>query len=185
MQSKFFFLIFLATIFSSYKNEESKKVEIHVTENGLEIQEIDSKNIFEQKFRNLNEIAAFKDFEEIESSVMDLGNDDYRYGFNYIKNDSISVLIFEEILDQDQKLKKFRILDTLEIRNLKEFELLIFGLCSQDEKFDGQIAAVVNSLDNKSENFDKIKRAWKANVVIHKFEEIKNIKGIKCINISP
>jgi hypothetical protein len=137
-------------------------------------------------FRNTSDIPELRNFTSMGGSVMEAGKtekDDYRFGVGSYrdKNDFI-VCIFEEFLKAEEKGKvKYKILDTINIGQVKETEYLTYCNCRQDTIWDSEIIALVIA-DHDNEFYERIIKAWRANTKTGKIEIIKNLKGINCSN---
>ncbi len=143
-------------------------------------------SLYGKIFRNIADIPELKNFTHIGSSVMDAGkmeNGDYRFGVaSYRDNKDFVICIFEEFLESNEKGKvNYKILDTINIGQIKETEFLSFCNCRQDTIWDSEIIALVVA-DYNYEYFDRIIRAWRADTYTGKIKIVKNLTGINCVN---
>ena len=137
-------------------------------------------------FRNITEIPELKNFTPLGGSVMDAGkteNGDYRFGIaSFRGNNDFIICIFEEFLEATEKGKvNYKILDTINIGQIKETEYLTYCNCRQDTIADSEIIAIVVA-DRDNEYYNRIIKAWRANTKTGKIEIIKDKTGINCSN---
>ena len=142
--------------------------------------------LYGKVFRNINEIPELKDFTSMGGSVIDTGKTDkgdHRYGIgSYRDKNDFVICIFEEFLKAEEKGKvKYKILDTINIGQLKETEYFTYCNCRQDTIWDSEIIALVVA-DHDNEYYDRIIKAWRANTKTGKIEVIKEKSGINCSN---
>jgi len=137
-------------------------------------QQTDKNSIFLKQYRDINEFECFKDFTEISSAI--IGNK-FDFGIAQIRNKELNVIIFDKVVPGLKST--FEILDTLQIRNLKETEYISYQLCRKDTINDSEIIAVV--LFDDTEYFTKVLKAWRANRKTGKIIEIETT-GIDCMN---
>jgi hypothetical protein len=144
-------------------------------------------SLYGKIFSHITDIPELKNFTSIGGSVMDAGkieNGDYRFGIaSYRDNNDFVICVFEEFMESNEKGKvNYKILDTINIGQLKETEFLSYCNCRQDTVWDSEIIALVVADENK-EYYDRIVRAWRADTYTGKIKMVKNFTGINCVNI--
>lgn len=142
--------------------------------------------LYGKVFRNVTEIPELRNFIHMGGSVMDAGkteNGDYRFGIASFRDDKDYIIcVFEEFLEANEKGKvNYKILDTINIGQLKETEYFTYCNCRQDTIWDSEIVALVVA-DHDKEYYDRIIKAWRANTKTGKIEVIKDKTGINCSN---
>ncbi len=131
------------------------------------------------EYYKLNELKAFKDFKCQQSRTVE-GLYKSKFGLDHYKKDNINLIIFDEIVRYDKGKPIFKMLDILEIKDLKKDEEIDFTLCTLDKKTDNEIITIFKH-DDKDVFKKIIIKAWRANRNIGKFEIINDIKEIECI----
>ena len=139
-------------------------------------QQTDKNSIFLKQYRDINEFECFKDFTQIGSAIIGETNK-FNFGITQIKDKELNVILFNKVVPGIKST--FEILDTLQIRNLKETEYISYQLCRKDSINDSEIIAIV--LFEDTEYFTKVLKAWRANRKTGKIIEI-GTTGIDCIN---
>jgi len=142
--------------------------------------------LYGKVFGNITDIPELKNFTSMGGSVMDAGKTekgDYSFGIGSCRdNNDFIICIFEEFLKAEEKGKvNYKILDTVNIGQIKETEYLTYCNCRQDTIWDSEIIALVLA-DHDKEYYNKIIKAWRADTKTGKIEIIKNLKGINCSN---
>lgn len=142
--------------------------------------------LYGKVYGNIAEIPELSNFTHMQGSLIDEGNTDnveYRFGISSFgtENDFI-ICVFDELLKPHEKGKaNYKILDTINVGQIKETEYLSFCDCRQDTILDSEIIAIVLAEHHK-EYYDQVTKAWRANTKTGKIEVIKNLKGINCYN---
>ena len=91
-------------------------------------------------------------------------------------------IIFKEFLQYDGNGNPiWRILDTINVRELKNNEILTSCDCQKDDKPDEEIIAIVIITDARF-FIGKIAKAWRANTKTGRIEPIINLKGINWVS---
>lgn len=139
-------------------------------------QQTDKNSIFSKQYRDINEFECFKDFNQISSAIIGEPNK-FDFGIAQIKNKELNVILFNKVVPGLKAT--FEILDTLQIRNLKETEYISYQLCRKDSINDSEIIAVV--LFEDTEYYTEVLKAWRANRKTGKIIEIETT-GIDCMN---
>ncbi len=127
-------------------------------------------------YRRIDEVVAFKGYQEQEGSMLNPTSDNY--GISRIAKLGYNILVFERIIPDGIKVR-FKLLDTLHIGRLTQRRAVIPVLCDLNKKNDSEIVALVIMDDN--EYFTKVIKAWRANKRTNRFERIST-KGISCLN---
>ena len=180
-----FTLIFLTLSCSDSKKEKkSEKLQIEKQEVVISEPEHTEKSLFDIVFRKIEDVEYFKDFEKNSGTVINYENSKWEYAFVEMQNQNNRIIILEKIIETGEPKKKYQILDTIHINNVKENEFTSIGICQNNEKVDSRILAIIERTENDFdlEYYSKIKRAWKANLETKKIEKITEINEITCMN---
>ncbi|MDR0516839.1 MAG: hypothetical protein LBH25_07315 [Fibromonadaceae bacterium] len=133
-----------------------------------------------------NDILELEHWEDFGGGVIEAGkyeNGNYRFGIGHFEDENGNrICIFDEFSKQwfENGRVKYKILDTINVGKLNDNEGLAYQGCLQDAIMDSEIIAIVIYEDK--EFHDKIIKAWRANTKTGRFEPIKNVTGITCIN---
>jgi len=111
--------------------------------------------------------------------LLEKGNFDTDFGIVFSHSHSKTFLLFFKIENT-----KNIIIDIVKInkKELKENKLTEY--CYSKKGADSEIIALVSDTNNDTEFYTKIKKAWRANRKIGKFEKVNRRKIIKCGNES-
>ena len=104
-------------------------------------------------------------------------NFDTDFGIAFSYSDTKTLLLFFKI----ENTKKI-IIDILEIVKKELQGNKLTEYCHTIKCADAEIIALVKETDNNAEFYTKIKKAWRANRKIGKFEKIAKRKVKKCSN---
>ena len=104
-------------------------------------------------------------------------NFDTDFGIAFSYSDTKTLLLFFKI----ENTKKI-IIDILEIDKKELQGNKLTEYCPTIKGADAEIIALVKETDNNAEFYTKIKKAWRANRKIGKFEKIAKRKVKKCSN---
>ena len=104
-------------------------------------------------------------------------NFDTDFGIAFSYSDTKTLLLFFKI----ENTKKI-IIDILEIDKKELQGNKLTEYCNTIKGADAEIIALVKETDNNAEFYTKIKKAWRANRKIGKFEKIAKRKVKKCSN---
>ncbi|MCL9770191.1 hypothetical protein NAT47_07160 [Flavobacterium sp. HXWNR69] len=104
-------------------------------------------------------------------------NFDTDFGIAFSYSDTKTLLLFFKI----ENTKKI-IIDILEIDKKELQGNKLTEYCHTIKGADAEIIALVKETDNNAEFYTKIKKAWRANRKIGKFEKIAKRKVKKCSN---
>lgn len=104
-------------------------------------------------------------------------NFDTDFGIAFSYSDTKTLLLFFKI----ENTKKI-IIDILEIDKKELQGNKLTEYCHTIKGADAEIIALVKETDNNAEFYIKIKKAWRANRKIGKFEKIAKRKVKKCSN---
>lgn len=172
----------LAFLFFSCVDNKNKTE----TQSSLSKQIEKKKTIFDIVFRDIHEIKYFKNYKHRTSTIINYEEDKWDYAFVEMVNKNNRIVILEKIIETKQPQKKFQIIDTIHINNLKKHEFLSFGLCMKNRRLDSEIFTLIEGAESELdlEYYSKIKIAWKANLTTKKIEKMSQISGIKCKNES-
>lgn len=137
--------------------------------------------LYGKVYRDTKTIPELKHLKDMGGCVITLN----RFSLSYVGDNENFIIIFDQFLQYNGKEAIFRILDSINVGKLKDNETYVTcsGECRKDESDDecyGSIIAIV--IDDDKEFFDRIVKAWCANMKTGKIEPITNLKGIKCVN---
>ena len=141
-------------------------------------------SIFNITYRNHSEIEFLKDYKENAGSLVATGVNEYRLALSEIQNKNKRIILLEKIIDEGKPKKKFKIVDTLNINNLKEDEFILFGECGRTEIPNRGIIAILKGNVNNAEleSFTDVQKAWEVNIKTEKMELLTDLSGIRCAN---
>lgn len=143
-------------------------------------------SIFEIQFRDITKLSDFKNYEELNETVLDYKDNKSEFALVEIQKNNNRVIVLEKIIETGEPTKNFQILDTIQINHLKESEFTYFNTCSEDGLYDPGLFTIIEETENDFdlENYTNIKKAWKINTKTKKIEPILNVKRIACLNIN-
>jgi hypothetical protein len=108
-------------------------------------------------------------------------NDATEYGIGEIPRGGMRMLWFERLTHRDDSgAAHWEVKDVLVLPRIPRNQILVYSMCFYGEKPDKEIVAIADYRPYV-EFFTRVRRAWRANRVTEKFEEIPT-KGIKCEN---
>lgn len=179
-----YIVMFLIILLVSCNSNSSEKNKLHKNLDKKERLSTENlHNIFNKNYTNVNELTPFKSFKETRGSLIDLGKKERQFGIQEIKGDNKTILLLEKLTYKDTLRPTFKILDTLEFKNLERNKYLIFCKCYQNNSLNKRIVSIVDTTGNPyPEYFKKIEKVWKINFQKGKFKEIKSPRNIKCAN---
>ena len=142
------------------------------------------KTIFNEVFRDIENLEYFKNFEMNSANVLNYGKNEWKYAATVMQSENKRIITLEKIIETGESQSKFQILDTIHINNLSEKEFISVGICENNGKADSRIIALIERFENdyELEKFTTIKRVWKANFDTQKIEKIEKIGKIACMN---
>ena len=140
--------------------------------------------MFNITYRTHSEIQYLRDYKQNKGSLVSTGANEYGLAISEIQNKNKRIILLEKIVDEGKPKKKFKIVDTLNIDNLKENEFALFGECERGEIPDRGIIAILkgNINDEDLESFTNVQKAWKVNIKTEKIELLTDLNGIECAN---
>jgi len=104
----------------------------------------------------------------------------------YMEDNGNVICIFNKMIIREDGKTDLKILDTIRTGVLKEREYLMLQCGQDDTIWDGEIFATFLLEDGKDyydeEYFDKVIRAWRADINTGRIIPIENLKGIIGIN---
>ena len=108
-------------------------------------------------------------------------NEAKEYGISEVRRRSIRMLWFEYMTHRDQAGAPYwKVKDVLVLPSIPRKQVLVYALCFSGQKPDSEIVAIAD-YKRDAEFFTRVRRAWRANRSIERFEEISP-RGIKCTN---
>ena len=148
------------------------------------IDKIDKKNNsiigMESPFRNFKDIPQLKKFNKINDTTIYESNIEDKYEILHLKNKTNHLIIFKSITTDSVENVTYKVLDTLNILNLKKSEFITIGYCYMDNRDDSNIIAVVDKTE--SLKIKNIKKVWRTNTASKKIERENNLTEINCFN---
>lgn len=102
------------------------------------------------------------------------------YGVSNVLKDSLNLLWLEKLTHRDAEGKAYwEIRDVLVLPEMSEYEGLLISVCQLNGRTDPEIIAI--GIFTEDENVVKVRKAWRANRQIEKFEEIV-VDSVICVN---
>lgn len=102
------------------------------------------------------------------------------YGVSNVLKDSLNLLWLEKLTHRDAEGKAFwEIRDVLVLPEMSEYEGLLISVCQLNNYPDPEIIAI--GIFTEDENIVKVRKAWRANRQLEKFEEIA-ADSVICVN---
>jgi len=135
--------------------------------------------IFSSSYSQQNDTKYWigKEIKSESGFLLQKENFDTDFGIAFSYSDTKTLLLFFKI----ENTKKI-IIDILEIDKKELQGNKLTEYCQTIKGDDAEIIALVKETDNNSEFYTKIKKAWRANRKIGKFEKIAKRKVKKCSN---
>jgi len=135
--------------------------------------------IFSSSYSQQNDTKYWigKEIKSESGFLLQKENFDTDFGIAFSYSDTKTLLLFFKI----ENTKKI-IIDILEIDKKELQGNKLTEYCQTIKGADAEIIALVKETDNNSEFYTKIKKAWRANRKIGKFEKIAKRKVKKCSN---
>lgn len=168
----FFTILLLTSCQSQYDPTEG--VTVKMASAALPLNTIDTQNLEDGWYSELNEISGFENYEE-ENGIL-IGKKLSIGTYVNLKNRKEKLLILEEIKHQKNGEALFRKLDSKKIM-LKENQFIATDFC-KSEKINGQIIAIYDG-GNENEPSKNIAKAWLINPTKLQLESTST-KGIVC-----
>lgn len=101
------------------------------------------------------------------------------YGVSNVLKDSLNLLWLEKLTHRDAEGKaNWEILDVLVLPEMSELEGLLISVCLQNNQPDPEIIAI--GMFSEEENMIPVRKAWRANRQLEKFEEIAT-ESVTCL----
>ena len=135
--------------------------------------------IFSSSYSQQNDTKYWigKEIKSESGFLLQKENFDTDFGIAFSYSDTKTFLLFFKI----ENTKKI-IIDILEIVKKELQGNKLTEYCHTIKGADAEIIALVKETDNNAEFYTKIKKAWRANRKIGKFEKIAKRKVKKCSN---
>ncbi|WP_324720411.1 hypothetical protein [Salinimicrobium sp. HB62] len=169
---KMLYLLFLALTISCQEN--SKTSEEAIAHNN---------DLLSMTFKDFREIEIFEKYEKAFDTAIYTGGweDDFR--LLHLRETNENLVLFYKVVDRQQNTGEntFRVLDTLQIRNLRQDEEIIIGYCYNQNYYEGELVAVAEKTDSLVAQ--KILKVWRANPASGAVEAVENFKGIICLSL--
>lgn len=144
-----------------------------------------SNPLYGKIFRDIEEIPELKDYKNTGGAVINANkyeNGDYRFGIAQLRNNNNQIFILEEFIKSDiEGQVDYKILDTIQIQNIKDDEFVTYCNCRKDKNWDYEIIALVKA-GEETEFYNKILTAWRADTKTGKISKINDTKNIDCLN---
>jgi len=128
------------------------------------------------------DIDLLEGFTKIRGMVLEKDSNGLSYSLQSFLKDKRQIVALIKKVDSNNE---YAIVDTIVIDELKEYEFVLFGVCQNNGKNDSRIIAVLKGDPRNTEiyYFDKVLKAWKANVETNKIEALDSMTNIKCNNM--
>jgi hypothetical protein len=108
-------------------------------------------------------------------------NDAKEYGISEVRRGRVRMLWFEYLTHRDQAGAPYwEVKDVLALPSIRRNQVLVYSLCFSGQKPDSEIVAIAD-YQPYVEFFTRVRRAWRANRSVERFEEISP-RGVKCTN---
>lgn len=135
--------------------------------------------IFSSSYSQQNDTKYWigKEIKSESGFLLQKENFDTDFGIAFSYSDTKTFLLFFKI----ENTKKI-IIDIIEIDKKELQGNKLTEYCNTIKGADAEIIALVKETDNNAEFYTKIKKAWRANRKIGKFEKIAKRKVKKCSN---
>ncbi len=102
------------------------------------------------------------------------------YGIREVFGGKVKMLWFERVKERDAKsVLQWKVLDVLILPLIKRNQILAHSRCFIGKEYEPEVFAIIVYEDK--EYFTRVRRAWRANRLKEKFEEIP-AKNIRCGN---
>jgi len=101
------------------------------------------------------------------------------HAFHLYRNNSVIYLVLQKEIGRDGRHAVWKVLDYIIIQNYGKDYTFNYVMCELNGEFTPEIAAIAKY--QGKQHFDKIVKAWKADLKSGKIFEI-DTKGIVCIN---
>lgn len=141
--------------------------------------------LFGKEYREVTELPEFKGYKELGGSVIEDSKDadgNYKLSFTHVYKKNRHVLIFEQISTPDKEGKvTYKILDTINVENVKASQFLTYGNCKQGEEYEQLVIAFGVITDDENDN-DKVLKAWLADIKTGRINPLADTKGITCMS---
>ena len=135
------------------------------------------------EFQNFHQINALADYNKIsDTSFYDNKFYEPIYGIKHLQNQTHNLILFNSISRDSFNDITYKILDTLEIKNLNTTEVISIGYCEFNEDHNNNLISIVDKTD--SLYIQNIKKIWQANTTTHKIEPISDFTTVSCIKES-
>jgi len=104
------------------------------------------------------------------------------FGIREVAKGSVKMLWFERVAERDgQRVSQWEILDVLVLPQIRKSQVLANSYCFIGKEYEPDVFAIFENQDK--EYLTRARRAWRANRLSGKFEEIP-LRGVRCENES-
>jgi hypothetical protein len=108
-------------------------------------------------------------------------NEAKEYGISEVRRGRVRMLWFEYFTHRDQAGAPYwEVKDVLVLPSIRRKQVIVYALCFSGQKPNSEIVAIADYQPHV-EFFTRVRRAWRANRSVERFEEISP-RGIKCTN---
>lgn len=132
------------------------------------------------EFKNHKQIEYLSSYEKISDTSVFEGNFEPKHGILHLQNTSNNLILFNEIKDDEDYKRIYKILDTLIIPKVKKQEFITIGYCEMASKMDVNLIGIVSKTDSMI--IKDIKKIWKVNTSSNKITKVKDLSKIECWN---
>ena len=122
-----------------------------------------------------------KGLKDVGGGLVSRLNDAKEYKISEVRRDRVRMLWFEYLTHRDQASAPYwEVKDVLILPRIRRNQVLVYTLCFSGQKPDSEIVAIAD-YQRYAEFFTRVRRAWRANRSVERFEEISP-RRIKCSN---
>jgi hypothetical protein len=121
------------------------------------------------------------DLKHVGGALVSAVNEAKEYGISEVRRGKVRMLWFEYLTHRDQAgVAHWEVKDVLVVPGIRRKQILVYFGCFSVEKPDSEIVAIAD-YQSQEEFFTNVRRAWRANRNVERFEEISP-RGVKCTN---
>lgn len=137
-------------------------------------------DLFEKSFSDFKELPVFEEYDKITDTSYAKDGFDSTHRITHIQRNDENILLFNKITLDENYQEYYSIIDTLQIKDLKDDTYISIGYCEMENTLAEEIIAILRRTEK--DTVQEILKAWKANSESKKIEEIKDISKLRCLN---
>ena len=142
----------------------------------------DKTDLFKISYSDYKRVDLLKEYEKISDTSFLKSGYDPTHRITELKKGDETLILFSKIELDNERKEIYSILDTLQIKNLTQVQMMTIGYCEVENSLMEEIIAIVSKTDINKDTIHKINKAWKANAQSNKIEPIKNSDVMFCFN---